>query len=259
MDRKELVDRYYLAWNEANLPDLLGLMHPQASYYDAFWGETCSGPDLAKYFGADFELESRCYVADDDIVVTANGMVARYVAFDHDDPDRLKPLFNGAEVITLSGDLIMTISDFYCDPNTTDLIAIAALAEGQHGRANTVQRGLGAKLSNRIERRLAKLAREFTVFLDPSLTVTKLADAVNCTVMQLFHILEEQKQTTFLEFVNECRARFASTLLVETRSENLGFDQIAAQSGFESAAVFRTAFQATFGVGPDEYMDRFTR
>ncbi len=257
MHRKELVDRYFLAWNEANLPDMLRLLHPQASYYDAFWGETCSGGDLAKYLGANLELESRWYKQDNDIVVTPNGMAVRYVVFDNDDTDGLKPLFNGAEVFTLSSDMIMTVSDFYCDPGTADLIAVAALAEGQHGRANAVQRGLGAKSTNRIEQRLATLARGFTVFLDPSLTVTKLAGAVDCTVMHLFHVLEERKQTSFLEFVNECRARYASTLLVESPGGAVRFDDIATQSGFESITDFKSAFHATFGVNPDEYMEKF--
>lgn len=257
MDRTELVDRYFLAWNEANLPDLLRLLHPQASYYDAFWGETCSGGDLSKYLAANLELESRWYKQDDDIIVTPNGMVVRYVVFDNSDTDGHKPLFSGAEVFTLSSDVIMTVSDYYCDRSAADLVAVAALAEGQHGRANAVQRGLGAKSSNRIEQRLAKLAREFTVFLDPSLTVTKLAASVDCAVMHLFHVLEERKQTTFLEFVNECRARYASTLLVDRPNGEIRFDQISEQSGFESIADFRKAFDATFGVSPDEYLERF--
>lgn len=257
MDRKELVDRYFLAWNEANLSDLLRLLHPQASYYDAFWGETCSGGDLAKYLGANLELELRWYKQDNDIVGTPNGMAVRYSVFDNDDTLGLNPLFNGAEIFTVSSDVIMTVSDYYCDPSTADLIAVAALAEGQHGRADAVQRGLGAKSSNRIERRLAELAREFTLFLDPELTVTKLATAVDCTVMHLFHVLEERKQTSFLEFVNECRARYASTLLVETPRAEVRFDNIAEQSGFESIEDFRRAFQTTFDVNPDEYMERF--
>ena len=259
MDRKELVDRYFVAWNQKNVSDLLRLMHPQASYYDAFWRETCSGRHLSKYFGTNLELDSRWYKPDDDIVITQNGIVIRYVAFDSDDPEGLTPLFNGAEVITLSDGLIMTVSDFYCDQNATDLIEIAALAEGQHGRANTVQRGLGTKVSGRINRRLSKLAKDMTVIRDPSLTVTKLADSVGCSVMHLFHVLEDQKDTTFLEFVNECRARYASTLLVETSNAEIRFDRIAEQSGFESVTEFNKEFQITFDISADEYMQKFTK
>ena len=260
MDRKELVDRYFSAWNQRNVSELIRLMHPHASYYDAFWGETCSGQkELTEYFATDFELETRWYRQDDELVITLNGVVARYNAFNCDDAEGRIPIYNGAEILTLSDGLIITISDMYCDPTTSDLIEVAALAEGQHGRANSVQRGLGAKSSNRIRRRLAKAAKEMTIFLDPSLTVTKLADYMDCSVMQLFQVLEEQEETTFLEFVHECRARYASTLLVETSNDDIRIDQIAEQSGFESVAQFRKAFQTTFAVDADEYVRRFAK
>jgi len=259
MDRKELIDRYFLAWNQKNVADLLRLIHPQASYYDAFWGETCSGKGLPKYFAANFELESLWYRLDDDFVITPNGLAVRYNAFDCDDTEGQMPIYNGAEIFTLSDGLIMTINDMYCSPTAHDLIEVAALAEGQHGRANVVERGLGAKSSNRIKRRLAKAAKEMTVFLDPSLTVTKLADYVDCSVMHLFHVLEEQKETTFLEFVSECRARYASTLLVEEPNGEFVFDQIAKQCGFESDTELSGAFQTTFGVGAREYVQKFAK
>lgn len=259
MDRNELIDRYFLAWNQRNVSDLLRLMHPQASYYDSFWGETCSGKGLSKYFAANFELESHWYRPDDDFVITANGLAIRYNAFNCDDAEGLVPIFNGAEILTLSDGLIMTVSDMYCDPTPSDLIEVAALAEGRHGRANLVQRGLGAKSSNRIRRRLAQAAKEMTVFLDPSLTVTKLADFVGCSVMHLFHVLEEQKEATFLEFVSECRARYASTLLVEGSNGEIIFDQIAKQSGFESDTELDRALQTTFGIGADEYAQKFAK
>ncbi|TFG41988.1 MAG: helix-turn-helix domain-containing protein [Chromatiales bacterium] len=259
MDREELVDRYFSAWNQKSVSDLLRLMHPQASYYDAFWGETCSGSDLSKYFDTNFELESRWYRPNNDFVITINGLAVRYEAFKCDDADGLMPIFNGAEVFTLSDGLIMTVSDFYCDPTTADLIDIAALAEGRHGRADVVKQGLGTKFSNQIKRRLAKAAREITVFLDPALTVTKLAAYMDCSVMHLFYVLEEEKNTTFLEFVNECRARYASTLLVETSDDEIRFDRIAEQSGFESVAEFSKALQATFGMSADEYVQKFSK
>jgi AraC-like DNA-binding protein len=260
MDRKELVDRYFSAWNQRNVPELLELMHAQASYYDAFWGETCSGQkELSTYFAANFELETRWYRQDDELVTTLNGLVVRYNAFDRNDAEGRIPIFNGAEILTLSDGLIMTISDMYCNPTTSDLIEVAALAEGQHGRANLVQQGLGAKSSSQIRRRLAKAAKEVTVFLDPSLTVTKLADYVDCSVMHLFYVLEEQEETTFLEFVHECRARYASTLLVDESNGDIVLAQIAEQSGFESEAQFRKAFQTTFGVDADEYARKFAK
>ena len=257
MDREKLAKRFFAAWNAKDVPGLLRLMHPQASYYDAFWQESCSGRHLSKYFKTNFAADTLWYEPDDVIIPTPNGMIIRYTAFAGDDPERLAPLFNGAEIITMSDVLIMTVSDFYCDPNPAELNEIAVLAEGQHGRINIVQRGLSARTSSRIKRRLAELVTDTTVILDTTLTVTKLAEHADCTVMHLFHVLEELINTTFIQYVAESRARYAATLMTDTADGDIRFDQIAEQSGFASIKEFNDAFNSTFGISAHEYQEKF--
>jgi AraC-like DNA-binding protein len=257
MDREKIAKRYISAWNEHDVPELLRIMHPHASYYDAFWQETCTGRHLSKYFTDNFTFDTHWHELHDEIVTTPNGMVARYVSYDVNDPEGRLPLFNGAEVFTLADDLILTISDYYCDPNPTDLIELAKVADTHHRGVDSIARGLSAKASGHISRRLAELVAEATVFLDAGLTVTKLAEQAGCTVTHLFYVLEDQKGTTFLNYVNECRCRYASTLLVDSTTSDIRFDQIAEQVGFESIQDFRNAFQSTFGVTADEYLEKF--
>jgi len=258
MDRAEVIERYLAAWGKKDVPGLLKLMHPQASYYDAFWGEVCSGSDLSDYLENSFEYETYTYKPDDELISTQNGLIIRYDAFDRNDTEGLVPIFNGAEVITFSGDMIMTISDYYCDPNRIDLIEIASLAEMQHSRSHVAPLGLSAKISGRIKQRLQALATDMETFLDPALTVAQLADHVGCSVMHLFHVLEEELETSFLQFAYECRARYATTLMANMSNSHIGFDQIAKQSGFETVAEFRNAFQFTFGQSADEYLLKST-
>ena len=259
MERAELVEQFIDAWNKKDVAGVLKLMHAQASYHDAFWGEICSGKDLEKYFEIEIEADARWYRLDGDIIPTPNGLVSRYIAFDRSDHAGVVPLYNGAEVFTISGDLILTVSDHYYDPSKTDLIEIAAISDLKHSRAHIAPLGLSTRTSSRIKRRLKELATETSVYLDPSLTVSQLADHADCAVMHLFHVLEEEMDTTFLTFVNECRSRHASRLLVDVSFSEKRFDQIAKESGFESIKEFRKAFSATFGIGPDEYMEKFSR
>jgi AraC-like DNA-binding protein len=233
------------------------ITHPQASYYDAFWGETSSGSDMPKYLSADFENDTRWYKQDGEYLITLNGLVLRYIAYDEDDTEGVEPVYNGAEVLTFADGLIMTISDFYCDPEPVDLIEIAESVEKLHSRANIAPLGLSARTSGRIKKRLSELAAEQTVFLNPSLTVTQLADLVGCSVMHLFHVLEEEKGTSFDEFVNDSRVRYATTLLVEKSYSDLELRAVARASGFEAIGDFRDAFHATFGVTPEEYSRKF--
>jgi AraC-like DNA-binding protein len=234
-------------------------MHPQASYYDAFWQESCSGSDLGKYFTAGFESDTRWYRPLDEIIPTPNGVIVRYEAFDRDDNQGVTPILNGAEVLTLSEGLIMTISDYYCDPAPADLIEVASLAEGQHGRANVIQRGLGAQSAGRIKRQLSDVATGAAIILAPDITVTKLADYIGCSVMHLFHVLEDVQGTTFLDFVNGSRARHASTMMIDRAVDDVRFDRIAEQCGFESIMEFKDAFRLTFGMTADEYIQRFAK
>ena len=257
MDREELAVRYLVAWNKKDVPGLLKLMHPQASYYNAFWEEICNSNDLSKYFSANLEAEMRWYRQEGEIIATLNGMVLRYVAFDIGDPEGLVPIFNGADVFTISDGLIVTISDYYCDPDPVELIEIAKFAEKQHSHSNIARLGLSAKISGRIKRRLAELVGGASILLDPSVTVTQLADHVGCSVMHLFHVLEEEKGTTFLQFVNECRARYATTVLIQRLNGGLDLRQVAEQSGFRTVEQLNNAFQSTFGSSAEEYLEQF--
>jgi len=259
MDREELATRYTQAWEKQDVSALLKLMHPQGSYYDGFWCETCSGNDLAKYLADSFDTDTYWYRTGSDRITTPNGIVILYDAFAENDSEGLTPIYNGAEVITISDGLIMTISDFYCDPNTTDLIEIASLAERQHGKSHVAKLGLSARTSARIKRRLAELADNTSVYLNPLLTVTQLADHVGCSVMHLFHVLEEEKETTYAMFVTECRVRHATTLLADISSGEADIRLVAERSGFSSIEEFNEAFTETFSISATEYAQRFVQ
>jgi AraC-like DNA-binding protein len=232
-------------------------MHPQASYYDAFWQESCSGAQLGKFFAASFEEERLWYRPLAETIPTPNGVIVRYEAFHQDDALGVAPIYNGAEVLTLADGLILTISDYYCDPTPAELVEVATLAEGQHARVSAIERGLSARTAARIRRRLAELASGSVVILDPSLTATMLADHIGCTVMHLFHVLEETQNTTFVEFVNGCRARHASTIMIDTPEGDVRFDKLARRCGFQSVEELDDAFRSTFGLPAEEYMSKF--
>jgi len=259
MDREELAGLYVDAWNQRDAKELSKIMHPQASFHDTFWGETFSGSDLLKYFNTNLAADNYWYRSVGELIITPDAVINRYVAFESNDPEGLVPIYKGAEVVTVSNGLIMTITDFYCDPNPVELKEIAKLVEKRHGQSNIAPLGLSNKTSSRIKRRLAELAKDMTFFLEPSLTVTQLADRIGCSVMHLFHVLEEEKETTFLKLINEIRARYASTLLVDVASVDIRFDRIAERSGFESVEEFRNAFQSTFGISADDYVESFSK
>ena len=250
--------RLIAAWNSRDVDAILDLMHPQASYYDVFWGEVCSGGDLGKYFGASLTEQNVWYEKDGDLIPTSDGFILRYTAFEPADEERSTVLLRGAEIVTMSKNRITEIRDYYVETEPDLLLEVAERVRKSHGKVNVISLGLSGRNSARIKRRLAELASEMTVFLDSSLTVTKLADHIPCSVMHLFHVLEEEKDTTFTAFANECRARYASTLLVDHPKHDISLAKVASESGFESISDLDAAFGATFGISIDEYVKRFT-
>jgi len=257
VDQKALVNLYVEAWNRKNVSELMSLMHPGASYYDAFWGEICYGSDLARFFTADFEVDTRRYQQDGEIITTPNGLILRYLAFEHGRGEKERPVYPGAEIITVSDGLIMTISDIYCDPDPVQLAEVAKCVQERHSRSIVAPQGLGARTSGYINRRLEELADNTTVFLDASLTVTRLAQSVGCSTAHLSHVLEHEKGSTFIDFVNESRVRYAATLLTARFDGTVDVLQIARQSGFGEIEEFDEVFKATFGMKAEEYSRRF--
>jgi hypothetical protein len=77
--------------------------------------------------------------------------------------------------------------------------------------------------------------------------------------MHLFNVLEEQKHTTFLEYVAESRARYASTLMVEAGDGEIRLDRIAERSCFETLEELDEAFEATFGIDAGAYLEKFAK
>lgn len=257
MDRQELADRYVAGWNEKKTRDILRLMHPQGTYHDTFWGETVSSDDLPAYLNACFSAECRFYRVDSDVVPTQDGMVVPYTAFNCDDDELSMPLFNGAEIFTIADGLIKTVTDFYCDPNPLDLIAVANDAPKRHTRAMIVPLGLSARNSSQIKRKLADLMSDMTVLRNPKLTVTTLAEHIGCSVMHLFHVLEQEKKTTFVDFLAESRARYATSLLLDSPGTDLDLRRIAKQSGFATLQEFNHAFATTFSMSAEHYLQQF--
>lgn len=253
MSHQDLLDRYMDAWNRKAVADVLKLMDPQASYHDAFWGETCSGSDLVRYFDISFSADTRWYEQDGELISTPTGFIFQYLAFDRQNPGKRKLLYRGAEVVTLEDGIITGISDFYCDPDPVQLLEVATYIEKRRSKSDVAQLGMSAKTAGYIKRRLAELGENTSAFLDPSLSVRQLADRVGCTVSHLHKVLEEGENTSFGQFLNDYRVRYAASILAEGSGDTINIGLIASNSGFRQIDEFEESFQTTFGMSAEQY------
>ena len=246
MAKQALIDALIDAWNRRSVADVLKLMDPQGTYHDAFWGETCSGRDLVRYFDVQFAQETLWYEQDGDLIELPHGAVFRYFAYDRQHPRRRRLVYRGAEVVTVRDGLITGISDFYCDPDPVELAEMAMQIERRRDESKVAQLGLSEKTSGFIRRRLRELSTNTTVFIDPDLTARQLADRIGCTVAHLIHVLEEELGTSFPDYVRTRRANFAATLVAEGAEDAFSLELIASQSGFADDGELEAAFEAVY-------------
>lgn len=207
MEPQELVERYLSAWNDHDIEGVLNLMHEGVAFYDAFWRENCVGHGLVQYLHDAFEEEPFYYQQIGNVIPTDHGVVFRYSAHRVHAGKIGEAAFEGAEVLTVLDDRILTVSDFYCDPDRTSLIEIAELAAKRHGESNFAKSGLSAIRSLRIRRRFSALVREGRLFQDKALTGSQLADQLDCSTDQLFQAISVESEEQLHEFLDELRAR----------------------------------------------------
>ena len=253
MNMEQLVDDYVDAWNRQDLGQLLGLLDKRATFYDAYWMEYCVGRDLDRFLGDSFEENNYWYQRTGTLILVDNSVTYRYTAHERIDSKIGPALFNGAEVLTFRGRKIVTVSDYYCDPDQTALEEITRLAAKRHGRTRQAKSGLGAPKALRLRRLLADIMVQEKIYLDAELTMTQLAGQVGCSVDNLSQLLNNDYGTSFQNFLDQYRVKHASELLLEESTDPNYVFQVALQSGFRSLESFNNLFVRQFGETPTEY------
>lgn len=253
MDVEKLVERYVCAWNEQDVEGLLNLMHKGASFYDAFWMETCVGQDLAQYFRDSFEEENYWYEQIGGAIEVDNGVAFRYLTYERGKSKFGRALYNGAEVLILRDDKIITVSDYYCNPHEQAIEEIAKLASRRHGQTSFAMSGLGAGRLSSFRNRLSDVMDQDQIYLNPDLTLSQLANRIGCPIDHLPHVLNTAFGTNFHSYLDEHRVRFAKKMLLDDSDDPKYVVRVALQAGFQSLEIFNTTFRKTFGVTPVEF------
>jgi AraC-like DNA-binding protein len=106
-----------------------------------------------------------------------------------------------------------------------------------------------------IRDRLEEVLRSQKPFLDPDLTLPRLADMVQVPGHQLSQVINETMGTTFFELVNRFRIEEAKRFLKDPKTASYTILAIAEESGFNSKTAFNNAFKKMTGMTPSEFRD----
>lgn len=103
---------------------------------------------------------------------------------------------------------------------------------------------------------LERLMQEQRYYINPDITLDKLADQVNMPPRKLSMTIKAHYRQSFYEFINTYRIAEAKRLLAEPAESRKSITDIYLEVGFNSKSVFNSFFKTTEGVTPSEYRDR---
>jgi AraC-like DNA-binding protein len=91
------------------------------------------------------------------------------------------------------------------------------------------------------------------LYLDPSLTVYKLSDEVKLPVRVVSEVINDHRNTSFSDYINEFRIREAETKLVSEQWAPYTVEAIAYACGFNSLSAFYNSFKKIKNVSPARF------
>lgn len=104
---------------------------------------------------------------------------------------------------------------------------------------------------------LDKLMVEDKIYLDPQLSLTRLARSASIPGRQLSKFILVSTQKNFKEYINSFRVRHAGKLLTRKEASQYTIYSIAFDSGFNSESSFYKIFKDETGLTPKQYHEKF--
>ena len=90
-------------------------------------------------------------------------------------------------------------------------------------------------------------------FLDPELTLNKIADELNLSKSHLSRLVNNELHTSFPDYINHLRIKEAQYYLKHPDFSNYTLLAIGLEAGFASKTTFNNTFKKVTGMTPSEY------
>ncbi|MCZ4408366.1 helix-turn-helix domain-containing protein [Cryomorphaceae bacterium 1068] len=114
--------------------------------------------------------------------------------------------------------------------------------------------GVDRDLADQIEQKLSHLIREEKIYLDPDLSLRKLAERLQVHSNQLSWVLNQKMGSNYNEFINSLRLEAFKEIAANKENSHLTIEGLAYESGFNSKTVFNTFFKKHMGLTPRGYL-----
>lgn len=246
MHAGHFVESYFEAWNHRDPVRVAGHLCVDGTYIDVPANRQLSQrdlmTDLALYFAAD-HYEYRLVGE----VLKGHGSIAFQY---HMTPvqGNVRGRF-GAEFITLTEQGALRIADYYDAGN----IANQSPIEPKLSTKKYAKSGLDPARMELYSRRLVQVVEEQRVYMQPELTLPRLAGMVGCSINHLSQILNSKFEMTFFDFLNSYRVEEAKLILRDMSASHQSILDISFAVGFNSNSAFYSAFKKKTGLTPAQF------
>lgn len=238
---QDFVSSYLAAWNHRDPRQVAEHFCSDGHYIDVPTQLHLSGDALLAHLEEYFDRTRHRYELVGEILVNDNTLAFQYRACPLQ-AGSADPGWGGAEFIQLDGLGARSINDYYRLPTP------GRASAGRYAKSGLSE----ACMAGLLEQLEALMARE-RLFLDPSLSLPRLARRLGCSVNHLSQALNAGHGMSFFDYVNGLRIREAQDMLRGSDAQRPAILDVALAVGFNSTSTFYTAFKKATGQTPARY------
>lgn len=255
MRATEFVRSYFDAWNHRDPVAVAEHLARNGQYCDVADNTFQSQDELVVSLEEYFSSYRHRYELIGDILMGSDTIAFQYrmCPFVQDRKNQSRTDMRGAEFIMLHRDAAMTIYDYYGIPISRPSLGSARMLASRTSPLKYEKSGLSVERMTEYKERLEFVMRSQQAYLQPDLTLPKLARKLDCSVNHLSQVINAGFGTSFFDYLNRYRVEHAKDLFSKLDGKCGAVLSVAFTVGFNSNSAFYAAFKKHVGRTPAEY------
>ncbi|HIG68277.1 MAG TPA: AraC family transcriptional regulator [Porticoccaceae bacterium] len=247
MRATDFVDSYIDAWNHCDAEGVAEHLVKNGMYCDIPQHQQFARDELVANLDDFFASEKHLYELAGEVLSSDSSIAFQYKMSSANPKSRD---WWGAEFITFNGNGALRITDYY-DPaqSVSSLVtAINGITTPKYAKS-----GLNKQQIKSYKHQLVELMDKQKIYLDPDITLPKLAVMVDCSVNHLSQAVNSGFDMSFFDFVNSYRIQEAKSILLSRHVMAQSILDVSLAVGFNSNSAFYAAFKKTTGQTPAQF------
>lgn len=245
---QEFVRSYVEAWNNHDAPAVAQHLCAEGRYVDVPNQQQLAGDTLIEHLNDYFSNDHYRYEVIGDVLSNGKTIAFQYRVVPIDPTSGL-PAWSGAEFIELDGEVAGKIFDYYRVPGSAPRRSDGLTGAGRR----YAKSGLGQAAMGQLLESLRQAMEVDRIYLDPELSLPRLADTLGCSVNHLSQAINAGHKLSFFDYLNQFRVAEAARLLRQDDCRFPAVLDVALAVGFNSTSTFYTAFKKVTGQTPARY------